>query len=111
MMRCTIKPDMSVRISGMETGKMKCLAIKRRREKHYAVIHVAGHSLATGARGWNTTTYSPTHIVITELKGFTVFHNKEPRIEGDVDFPFMLEYHPRGMSTEEIKELFNQKEG
>jgi hypothetical protein len=109
-MRCTIKPDMSVRLSGLQTGKMKCLAIKRRREKHYAVIRVAGHSLATGARGWNTTVYAPAHIVIAELKGYTVFHGKEPRIEGDVDYPFMLEYHPRGMTQEEIAELFKQKE-
>jgi hypothetical protein len=109
-MRCTIKPDMSVRLSGLQTGKMKCLAIKRRREKHYAVIRVAGHSYSSDARGFGQS-YAPAHIVITELKGFTVFHNKnEVRIEAHVDYPFMLEYQPRGMTQEEIGELFKQKE-
>jgi hypothetical protein len=104
----TINADLSVHVSGMEHGKMKLIAMQRHYAKHYAVVHVAGRRYASGARGWGQS-YAPAHISIFELKGYTVYHGAKPRIEGTADYPFLLNYQPRGLSKDEAAKLFAVK--
>jgi hypothetical protein len=92
MMRVTITPDLSVTVFGIQTGRMKLVALNHRKGRHFAVVRIAGHSYATGARGWGTT-YAPAHTVVMELKGYTVYHGE--LIEGETDYPFMLEWQSR----------------
>jgi hypothetical protein len=103
-MRVVIRSDFSVRVSGLETGKMKLVALNHRKGRHFAVVRIAGETRATGARGWGTT-YSPAHTVVMELKGYTVYHGD--RIEGTTDYPFMLEWQSR---DNELADEFKVKE-